>query len=82
MSTERLAAVLDGARHITYDPSGVVLAWFGGHGLHVYDLGGAEVDYRSVGDFVQHEATYAEIVAAARAYLSEGDLDEDEANNV
>lgn len=71
MSTARLAAVLDGARHVTYCPDGFVLAWFGGHGLHVYDLGGTEVDYRSVGDFTNNDATYAEVVAAARAYLCE-----------
>lgn len=82
MSTERLAAVLDGSRHITFDPDGYVLAWFGGHGLHVYALNGEEVDYRSVGDFSQHEATYAEIVAAARVYLSEGILDEDGESDV
>lgn len=71
MSAERLAAVLDGARHVTYDPNGLVLAWFGGHGLHVYALNGDEVDYRSVGDFTDHEADYREVVAAARAYLCE-----------
>jgi hypothetical protein len=73
MHSERLAAVLDGARHVTYDPNGFVLAWFGGHGLHVYDLLGEEVDYRSVGDFADHEADYREVVDAARAYLSEGE---------
>jgi hypothetical protein len=71
MSADRLAAVLDGARHITYCPDGLVLAWFGGHGLHVYALNGEEVDYRSVGNFADHEANYREIVAAARAYLCE-----------
>lgn len=70
-SADRLAAVLDGARHVTYDPNGLVLGWFGGHGLHIYDLGGNEVDYRSVGDFAIHEATYEEIVAASRAFLCE-----------
>lgn len=83
MSTERLAAVLDNARHITFDPNGLVLAWFGGHGLHVYALDGEEVDFRSVGDFSQHAASYSEIVAAARAYLSEGYLDDEhEVGNV
>ncbi|MDP9165098.1 MAG: hypothetical protein M3O32_03400 [Actinomycetota bacterium] len=82
MSTERLAAVLDGSRHITFDPNGFVLAWHGGHTLRVYDLAGTEVDCRCIGDFAQHEATYADIVSAARAYLSEGDLGEDGVSDV
>lgn len=72
MSTERLAAVLDDARHVTYCPDGLVLAWFGGHGLHIYDLAGNEVDYRSVGDFAAPDADHEEVRAAARAYLCEG----------
>ena len=71
MSAERLAAVLDGARHGTYCADGLVLAWFGGQGLHVYAMNGEEVDYRSVGDFAEHEADYPEVAAAARAYLCE-----------
>lgn len=68
-SADRVAAVLDGARHAKYHPDGLVLAWFGGHGLHVYDLGGNEVDYLPVGDFALSEASYPEVVAASRAYL-------------
>ena len=68
-SADRVAAVLDGARHVTYHPDGLVLGWFGGHGLHVYDLGGNEVDHQSIGSFEEREAEYGEIVTAARAYL-------------
>ena len=68
MSTERLAAVLDGARMIKYCTDGLVLAWFGSHGVHVYDLGGNEVDYLSVGDFSAPGATYTEALDAAGRY--------------
>lgn len=68
MHSERLAACLDGARMVKYDPNGLLLAWFGGHGLHVYDMAGREVDYRTVGDFSENSATYAEVHAAALAY--------------
>lgn len=73
MCNERLAATLDGARWIKYDPNGFVLAWFGGHGLHVYDISGREVDYRSVGDFAQSGASEAEIRAAALAWAREAE---------
>jgi len=68
MSTERLAAVLDGARMIKYCTDGLVLAWFGSHGLHVYDLSGNEIDYLSVGDFSRPCATYEEALVAAGMY--------------
>jgi hypothetical protein len=73
MHSERLAACLDGARLVKYDPNGYVLAWFGGHGLHVYSLDGSEVDYRSVGDFSQPSATETEIRAAAVAWATESE---------
>lgn len=71
MSAERLTAVLDGARHVTYCPDGLLIAWFGGHGLHVYALNGEEVGYRTVGDFSNNDADYAAVTTAARAYLCE-----------
>lgn len=43
--SERLMAALDGARMVKYDPDGYLLAWFGGHGIHVYDPTGREVGY-------------------------------------
>lgn len=81
MHSERLAACLDGARMVKYDPNGLLLAWFGGHGLHVYDMAGAEVDYRTVGDFSQNSARYEEVLAAALAYVIEdeqGGADDDD----
>jgi hypothetical protein len=71
MSSESLAAALEGARHVSYSPHGLVLAWFAGHGLHIYDLDGEEVDYRSVGDFGDDEAECDEVVEACRDYMCE-----------
>lgn len=72
MHSERLAAALDGARWVKYDTNGYVLAWFGGHGVHVYDArNGAEVDYMSVGDFGHASASEEEVVTAAHRWISE-----------
>ena len=72
MCNERLAAALDGARWIKYDPNGYLLAWFGGHGLHIYTAGsGAEVDYISVGNFAHAGASQEEIAEAARRWIAE-----------
>lgn len=72
MHSERLAAALDGAQWVKYDPNGFVLAWFGAHGLHVYDAAtGAEVDYLSVGDFGRASATHAEVAEAAQRWICE-----------
>lgn len=68
MSAEQLAASLDRARYVEYDPNGLVLAWFGGHGVHVYDLGGTEVDYMSVGDFSQNDASFIDVREAMARY--------------
>ena len=68
MSADQLAASLDRARYVEYDPDGLVLAWFGGHGVHIYDLDGSEVDYLSVGDFSQNNATHDEITTAIALY--------------
>ncbi len=59
---ERLMAALDGIKLARYDANaGALLAWFGGHGVHVYDATGTEVDYWSVGDFSQNDAEVAEV---------------------
>lgn len=68
MSAEQLAASLDRARYVEFDPDGLVLAWFGGHGVHVYDLAGTEVDYMSVGDFSNNDARDAEVKEAMARY--------------
>jgi hypothetical protein len=68
MSADVLAASLDRARYIEYDPDGFVLAWFGGHGVHIYNLGGTEVDYLSVGDFSQNDAAQVDVRDAMARY--------------
>ena len=59
--SERLMAQLDGARLVRYDAAGLLLAWFGGHGVHVYDVGGQEVDYWTCGDFAKSAAELEEV---------------------
>ena len=55
---ERLMAQLDGARLVRYDSNaGTLLAWFGGHGVHVYDAAGTELDYWTCGDFAENDAS-------------------------
>jgi hypothetical protein len=72
MCSERLAAVLDGARWVRYDRNGYVLAWFGAHGLHVHDAHtGEEIDYLSVGDFGRASATEVEVNDAAARWMNE-----------
>lgn len=76
MEAEKLAERLDRARWVRYHPSGLVLAWFEGHGIHVYDLGGSEVHYFSAGDFKDNEATLEEVQEAMEDYIA-GDHDEE-----
>ena len=69
---ERLMAQLDGARFVKYDPDGYVYAWFGGHGVHMYDVNGEEVDYWSTGDFAQNDADISDVQESmARRMLGE-----------
>ncbi len=69
---ERLMAELDGARLVRYDSNaGTLLAWFGGHGVHVYDAAGTELDYWTCGDFSQDSADVAEVAESmARRILN------------
>jgi bacterioferritin (cytochrome b1) len=50
---------------------GVSFAWFGGHGVHVYDRSGKEIDFFSVGDFAKTDATLAEVKRAVEAKVRE-----------
>jgi hypothetical protein len=64
MST-RLMAELDDARLVKFDPDeDLLFAWFGGHGVHVYDETGTEVDYWTCGDFSQNSASEADVLAS------------------
>jgi hypothetical protein len=60
-SAERLMAQLDGATLVRYDTAGLLYAWFGGHGVHVYDGAGTEVDYWSCGSFADDQASIEEV---------------------
>jgi hypothetical protein len=66
-SVSRFMAELDAARLVRYDSNADQLfVWFGGHGVHVYDATGTEVDYWSCGDFAQNDAS-ADDVAESMA---------------
>jgi len=58
-----LAEALDGARYVKFfEELGVVFAWHGGRGVHIYDAEtGEELDMFNVGDFSKDEATIEEI---------------------
>lgn len=40
---------------------GLVFSWQGGHGVHVYNEDGKEIDYWSVGDFAKDAATLSQV---------------------
>jgi hypothetical protein len=71
MSDKHLGDALDGARMVRHHHNGLTAAWFAGHGVHLFDLEGNEVDYFSVGDFADSDADYDEVVLAADRYLDE-----------
>ena len=51
MFEETIMAALDGARAVQYDPEhDVVMAWYGGQGVHAYDTKGDEVGLWTVPD--------------------------------
>jgi hypothetical protein len=62
-------AALDGARLVKYDTAGLLYAWFGGHGVHVYDASGTEVDYWTCGDFAKNEADVSEVEESMTRHL-------------
>ncbi len=73
-----LAEALDGARYVRFlEELGVVLAWHGGRGVHVYDAEtGEELDMFNVGDFSKDEATIEEVergIDRHVCYLSDGE---------
>jgi hypothetical protein len=65
----RLMAQLDRARLVRYDADGFLLAWFGGHGVHVYDAAGTEVDYWTVGDFSKNDADVVEVAESMARHI-------------
>jgi hypothetical protein len=74
-SAERLMAELDGAKLVRYDTAGLLYAWFGGHGVHVYDATGTEVDYWTCGDFADNDADPRDVAESmARRILNVDEL--------
>lgn len=58
------------ARYVfTAKDVGLTFAWFGGHGVHVYDGTGREIDFFSVGDFKLPEATVDQVKEGVRMKL-------------
>jgi len=67
---ERLMAALDGVKLARYDANaGALLAWFGGHGVHVYDAAGTEVDYWTLGDFSKDDADVDEVAESIARHI-------------
>lgn len=62
-TADQMARNLDGARFVDYRESeGVVFAWHGGHGVHVYSVHDAEeIHYFNVGSFEVSHATRSEV---------------------
>lgn len=71
-------AQLDGARLVRFDADGLLLAWFGGHGVHAFNADGVEVDYFSVGDFSKNDAETAEVEASMARWILGDDEDDNE----
>ena len=69
MSAERLMAQLDRARIVRYDADGYLLAWHGGHGVHVYDAEGTEVEFWNVGSFADNEASEDEVLLSMGEFM-------------
>ena len=72
---ERLMAQLDGARLVRFNTAGLVLAWFGAHGVHVYDASGDEVDYWTCGSFAEDRASIEDVEESMARHLL--DLDDE-----
>lgn len=69
-----LADALKGARIVMEDKArGLTLAWFGGHGVHVYDRTGREVSLWHAGDFSKPDADAADIKASMEEAIRTGD---------
>jgi hypothetical protein len=74
--TADLREQLDGAQyiktfHVPETSDEIAYAWFGGHGVHVYDTKGEEIDFWNVGDFDQPEADIGEVEQAVEEHMNE-----------
>ena len=67
-----LAEQLDGAKYVKYCPEeDITFAWHGGHGIHIYDKSGTEIDFFNVGDFSVEEASVGDIAQAVEEKINE-----------
>ena len=54
---------LDKARIVRFDEGRELLyAWFGGHGVHAYNVEGDEVDFWNVGDWSKNNASAEDVI--------------------
>jgi hypothetical protein len=64
---------LYGARIIWTDHKrGFTLAWYGGHGIHIYDRWGREYGLWHVGDFSKLDADPSDVARAMRELVTNG----------
>ncbi len=67
-----LGEQLDGVKLVRYDEeSELTFAWFGGHGVHIYESTGQEVDFFNTGDVAQNDVPEAEIIEAIKEKQAE-----------
>jgi hypothetical protein len=66
-----LANALDGAHLVRCDDDReVVIAWFGGHGVHAFSLDGRELDFWNVDTFERERAERSEVIASIDEWLA------------
>jgi len=65
--------ILDSAKYIRTIPEyKTIVIWNGGHGVHVYYIGGEEpeeIHFFNVGDFSKNEADFREVKNVIDAYV-------------
>lgn len=65
---------LDRAMWVRHDDdSGIIMAWFGGHGVHAYDESGLEVAFWNVGDFSKMDADFPDVAHSMTERIEEQD---------
>lgn len=52
---------------------GYIMAWFGGHGIHAYDLTGTKVAFWNVGDFGRRNARAEEVQESMEEHAKSGE---------
>jgi hypothetical protein len=70
----KLLECLDGARVVRYDhKTGLLLVWYGGHGIHAVREDGSEAAFWNTGDFAQKDASEADVVASMERRMAKQD---------